>query len=305
MRGRGVVKVLVTGANGLLGQKLLSLLQEVRDVELVATTRARIDLPFRASFHELDITDSARVATLIRSIAPNVIIHTAAMTQVDRCEQDRHGCWRVNAEGVRNLALACNSPGCQFIYLSTDFVFSGAHGPLAEDDTPQPVNYYGSTKLAGEEIVRSLLPRWCIIRTALVYGTTVDRSRSNIVLWVKENLEAKRSIRVVTDQWRTPTLAEDLARGCWLAARQHASGVFHISGKDLLSPYQIARKTAAFYALDASLIHPTSSEELHQAARRPLKTGFIIEKARRVLGYEPHTFDEGMIIMAAQVQQPG
>lgn len=230
-----------------------------------------------------------------------MVIHTAAMTQVDACEQDRETCRRVNVEGVGNLVSACSDLQCHFIHLSTDFIFSGDKGPLTEDDKPGPVNFYGESKLAAEEIVRTMAGRWSIVRTVLVYGITHDMSRSNIVLWVKDNLQQGKTIRVVDDQWRTPTLAEDLAMGCWLVARKGATGIFHISGKDMLSPYQIALRTSEYYELDASLIVPVDSAVLQQAAKRPLKTGFIIDKARKELGYEPHSFDEGMAIMARQM----
>jgi dTDP-4-dehydrorhamnose reductase len=297
------MKVLITGANGLLGQKLLKHLQDNPDIELFATTRSGTALPFGAVFLPLDITDERSVNACIRSVSPEVVIHTAAMTQVDKCEQNRDACWKVNVEGVRFLTTACSAMKSYFIHLSTDFIFNGEEGPLAEDAKPEPVNYYGVSKLAGEVLVRASNLNWCIIRTVLVYGITHDMGRSNIILWVKKNLEEGMPIRVVDDQWRTPTLAEDLAMGCWLAASRRAEGTFHISGKDMLSPYEIALKTASFFDLNAKLIIPTRSDQLNQAARRPLKTGFNIEKARHELAYEPHSFDEGMRIMAAQISK--
>jgi dTDP-4-dehydrorhamnose reductase len=126
-------------------------------------------------------------------------------------------------------------------------------------------------------------------------------SRSNIVLWVKKNLEVKKAIRVVNDQWRTPTLAEDLAMGCYLAAVKKATGIFNISGKDFITPYHIAIKAADFFKLDKSLIQDVDSTIFKQPAKRPLKTGFIIDKAKKQLGYEPHSFEEGISIMASQL----
>lgn len=281
---------------------MLKLLEGNPGVELFGTARSEIPLPFRATIHHLDITVEEDVDAIIKTLRPDVLIHTAAMTQVDACEQDRETCWRVNVGGTTNLVQACADLRCHFIYLSTDFIFRGDKGPLTEEDTPGPVNFYGESKLAAEEIVRTMADKWSIVRTVLVYGITHDMSRSNIVLWVKENLRKGNTIRVVDDQLRSPTLAEDLARGCWLVAAQGAEGVFHISGKDMLTPYQIALSTAEYYKLDASLIVPVSSAELQQPAKRPLKTGFVIDKARKVLGYDPHSFDDGMAIMAAQMQ---
>jgi dTDP-4-dehydrorhamnose reductase len=187
------------------------------------------------------------------------------------------------------------------VHVSTDFIFDGTKGPLAESETPSPVNYYGETKLAGEKLIMDSDIDWCILRTVLVYGITADLSRSNIVLWVKENLEKGKPIQVVNDQFRTPTLAEDLAMGCFLAASKKAKGIFNISGKDFLTPYDIAIKTAEFFKLDSALIKATDSTKFKQPAARPLITGFVIEKARKELGYEPHFFDEGLKILAEQI----
>ena len=140
------------------------------------------------------------------------------------------------------------------------------------------------------------------IRTVLVYGVTKDQSRSNIVLWVKKSLEEGKPIRLVNDQWRTPTLAEDLAMGCLLAAKKKATGIFHISGTEMLTPYDIAIQTANFFGLDKSLIQKTDSSEFKQPAARPPKTGFIIDKAKRELGYKPHTFAEGLAVLAVQLK---
>lgn len=238
---------------------------------------------------------------LIQSVRPDIVIHTAAMTQVDECELNHDACWRVNVDGVRNLTTACSDVHSYFMYLSTDFVFSGAYGPLREEDAPAPVNFYGQSKLAGEEIVAASGLPCSIIRTALVYGVTPGQVRTNIVLWVKRNLEQQQVIRVVNDQWRTPTLAEDLADGCWRAASSRATGIFHISGNEILTPYEMALRTAEHFSLDASLIQPVDSDTLRQAARRPPRTGFIIEKATRQLGFRPHSFAQGLEIVSQQL----
>jgi dTDP-4-dehydrorhamnose reductase len=172
---------------------------------------------------------------------------------------------------------------------------------LDETATPGPVNFYGESKLAAERLIIESGISWCIARTVLVFGVTRDMSRSNIVLWVKRSLEQGKTIQVVNDQWRTPTLAEDLAAGCLLAALQKAQGIYHISGNDYMSVYEIALRTADFFHLDKSLIKPTDSTTFTQPAKRPMKTGFIIDKARKTLGYEPHSFEEGLTIVASQL----
>ncbi len=135
----------------------------------------------------------------------------------------------------------------------------------------------------------------------LVYGIAHDMSRSNIILWVKKSLEEGKNIKVVTDQWRTPTLAEDLAVGCYLIAEKEAEGIFNISGKDLLTPYEMAMMTADYFELDKSLIAEADSTTFTQPAKRPARTGFILDKPREKLGYEPRSFREGIEILAGQV----
>ena len=239
---------------------------------------------------------------MIRSVKPDVIIHTAAMTQVDQCETDRDLCWQVNVTGVEHIIAACAENHSHLIHVSTDFIFDGSHGPLDETAVPRPVNYYGESKLAGEQAVQKSKIHWAILRTVLVYGVTPDMSRSNIVLWVKKSLEDGKTIQVVNDQWRTPTLAEDLAQGCYRAAIKKATGIYHISGEEMMTPYDIAMATAEFFKLNKSLIKPATSATFRQPAMRPPKTGFIIEKARRELGYQPHSFQAGLALLATQLR---
>ncbi len=296
------MRILITGANGLLGQKLVELLDDDLAVDLIATARGNLILPLkRGTFLPLDITDLSAVEKVLAQAKPDVVINTAAMTQVDQCETDRDACWKNNVNAVENLVRACTKTGTRLIHISTDFIFDGSHGPLDESAKPNPLSYYGASKLAAEEIVKKSSLDWTILRTVLVFGITRDMSRSNIVLWVKKSLEEGKTIQVVHDQWRTPTLAEDLAMGCLLAARKKAKGIFNVSGSEMMTPFDIAIQTAAFFKLDKSLIKATDSTKFKQPAVRPLKTGFIIDKARKELGYEPHTFGEGLLILAQQL----
>lgn len=298
------MKILVTGSNGLLGQKLSTLLLQYESVFPILTARGKPAAPLhRSRFYSLDITEKDEVLRVFTESKPDVVINTAAMTLVDQCETQQEACWNSNVTAVENLISGCKAINARFIHVSTDFIFDGSTGPLDESARPNPVNFYGKSKAAAEELILASEIHSCILRTVLVYGITHDMSRTNIVLWVKENLEQGKTIRVVNDQWRTPTLAEDLAKGCYLAALKKATGIFHISGKDFMSPYDIAIKTANFFNLDSSLIVPTNSTQFTQTARRPLRTGFVIEKARKELGYEPHSFEEGLQILAKQISQ--
>ncbi len=296
------MKVLVTGANGLLGSKLVALLGGADDVDLLATSKGDPRNPISSgSYEPLDITNPEEVTNVISKFKPDVVINTAAMTQVDDCESQKTQCDLINTTAVGYLVDACNATSAYFLQVSTDFIFDGTKKMLDEVAKPNPVNYYGLSKLRAEELVKSKSSKWGIARTVLVYGFVSGMRRSNIVLWVKEKLEKKEPIKVVNDQWRTPTLAEDLAAGCWLLAKTRTQGIYHISGEELLTPYEIAIRTAAYFGLDNSLIEEVDSSIFKQPAKRPPATGFDITKAKKELGYSPHDFEEGLELIKAQL----
>ena len=297
------MKILLTGSNGLLGQKLAARLHQEPGVQLVATSRGPNKLAQRypaLRYVPLDVSDAAQVRQVLAQERPTHVIHTAALTQADECELNQAACWQHNVTAVQHLAAACAEAGIHLTHLSTDFVFSGETGPLAEDAVPAPVNFYGESKLAAERVVQASPGRWAIARTVLVYGVAHDYGRTNLVLWVRDALRAGRPIQVVADQWRTPTLAEDLAEGCWLLARQSAQGLFHLSGDEFLTPYDLALRVAAHFNLDARLIERVDASSFTQPARRPARTGFVIDKARRELGFRPHSLAEGMALVSQQ-----
>ncbi|GAB3035084.1 SDR family oxidoreductase [Spirosoma pulveris] len=297
-------KILITGANGLLGQKLVGLITQQSDVELIATARGENRLPFSEgyTYRSMDITDRQQVLDVIGEVQPDVVIHGAAMTDVDKCEVQKDACWAQNVHAVEYIIEACRPINAFLVHVSTDFIFDGAAGPYDETAEANPISFYGWSKQAGESAVRHSDIRWAIARTVLVYGIAHDMSRSNIILWVKKSLEDGKNIKVVTDQWRSPTLAEDLAMGCFLIADQEAEGIFNISGKEVLTPYEMAIQTADYFGLDKSLIAQADASTFTQVARRPPRTGFILDKARTVLGYEPHSFAEGIAVLAEQLR---
>lgn len=306
------MKILITGSNGLLGQKLVYKLRNNKALTCIATARGENRLVKQDGyiFETLDITNGENVDKVFKKHLPDVIINTAAMTNVDACETEKEACWLMNVTAVYNQVkalevLKSNDPTYKphFIHLSTDFIFDGTHGPLDENETPNPLSYYAESKLAAEEIVKACSLDWAIARTVLVYGIVDNMSRSNIVLWVKSNLEQGKIINVVDDQFRTPTLAEDLADGCILIAQKRAKGIYNISGKDFYSILELATVVADYYKLDKNLIKPSKSADIKQPAKRPPITGFIIDKAKKDLGYNPHSFTEGIKILEDQINE--
>jgi dTDP-4-dehydrorhamnose reductase len=304
------LKILITGSNGLLGQKLVYKLRNRNDVTCIATAKGENRLVKRDGYEyaSLDITNNNNVQEVFSKFLPDVVINTAAMTNVDACETEKELCWSLNVTAVENQVnslekLSTKDYAPHFIHLSTDFIFDGTHGPLDENEKPNPLSYYAESKLAAEKVTQAAKVSWAIARTVLVYGIVDNMSRSNIVLWVKSNLEQGKKINVVDDQFRTPTLAEDLADGCILIAEKKARGIYNISGKDFYSILELAQVVADYYKLDKSLINPSKSADIKQPAKRPPITGFIIEKAKRELGYNPHSFVEGIKILEDQIRE--
>lgn len=299
------MKIMVTGSNGLLGQKLIHQLANRPDVTLLATARGnnRLKQQTGYTYSPLDITDGQAVLALCQSWQPDAIIHTAAMTQVDDCEDQQTACWELNVTAVDHLIRAAEAVNAHLVHLSTDFIFDGAAGPYDETAAPNPLSFYGKSKLAAEKLLLESSISYSIIRTVLVYGVAEDMSRSNIVLWAKGALEKGQPLRIVSDQFRTPTLAEDLAQGCILAAMKRAQGIYNISGKDQMSVLELVKRVAKYFDLPTDQISEVSTDTLNQRARRPLVTGFILDKARRDLGYEPHSFEEGIALVISQTAQ--
>ncbi len=301
-------KILITGCNGLLGQKLLEQLAFHPLFDLIATAKGQNRSPISEGyvFDTLDIVNEAQVKTVISKHQPHIIINTAAMTNVDACETEKENCTRANVDAVKFLVEAANSVGAHFIQLSTDFIFDGlGTGMYDEEAQPNPQSFYAESKLNGERMVQFFSKKWTIVRTIIVYGVVADMSRSNVILWVKKNLEEGKKINVVDDQFRTPTLADDLARGCILIAEKEAEGIFNISGKDFMSIYALAISVANFWNLDSSLISPSKSHTLNQPAKRPPVTGLSILKAQHKLGYNPLSFQEGLAEVEKQLRKIG
>ena len=290
------MKVLITGANGFLGYYLVQQLL-AKKYSVIATGKAECRLPFTHDLNfqwlSMDFTDPFSIHDVFENIKPDVVVHCGAISKPDECEMDQMRAYFVNVESTVQLLINSEELKSFFIFLSTDFVFDGERGMYNEEDEPRPVNYYGRTKLEAEDAVKEYEYGWAIVRTVLVYGKN-HSGHNNILKIVKEKLEKGEEYNVVDDQLRTPTYVEDLAKGIVFIIEKRATGVFHLSGKDILTPYQMAIKTAEHLKLDSSVIKKVTAANFSQPARRPLKTGFKIDKARKELGYEPLSFDEGL-----------
>ena len=291
-----MIKVIITGSNGLLGQSLLNLLSEEKEKYEVYGFSRGVNRSGREDFKyvSIDITNEETLKKSIKEIQPDFIINTAAMTQVDDCENNKKACDVLNIDVVKWLSEIADEINAHVIHISTDFIFDGVKGNYKETDTPNPISYYGLSKLKSEEVLTNSNINFTILRTILVYGKVFDMSRSNIVLWVKQMLEEEKEITIVDDQFRTPTYVVDLAMACKISMDKKATGIFNISSSKLMSVFEIAQEIAEVFNLDKSLLKPISTSTLNQTASRPAKTGFDLSKTNKELGLCPKTFKEDL-----------
>lgn len=294
-------KILITGSNGLLGQKLIETLKNQHEVLATSIGDCIISDTTGFLYQSLDITERNSISNTFENFNPDVVINTAAMTDVDGCEEKKELCDKVNVAAVAYLRDECEKYKAHLIHISTDFIFDGEDGPYSETDEPNPLSYYGLSKLKSEQLLYDSTINWTILRTIILYGTAENLQRNNIVLWGRKALKEGKPINIIDDQFRSPTLAEDLAEACVLAIEKQATGIFNASGKDFMSIFEMIERMADFYNCDKSNINRISSETLNQKAKRPPKTGFILTKSNEELGYEPHSFEEGLKLLEQQL----
>ena len=289
------MKIIILGANGFTGRRILKRLVPRHQV-MACSLHPDILQEKGYQFQTLDILDPAATDALLNDFHPEVIINASALSVVDYCEQHPEEAYALNVSAVKRLADYCQAQGCRLIHLSTDFVFDGTQTKAyTETDTPNPVNYYGKTKRWGEEAIEQTCNDYAIVRVEVVYGKPYPSQHGNIVHLVKSRLENKQSIRVVSDQFRSPTWVEDIARAIELLLPGKHRGIYHICGGETLSVADIARRVAKHFELDESLIQLVTTKEMNEATPRPLYSPMSTEKAFRELGYEPSLLENGFM----------
>lgn len=285
--------LLITGANGLLGQKLCRDLSS--SYKVIATDlqpNSFVSFP-NLSYETLDITDRRALDFHVRFYKPSVIINSAAYTDVDACETHKTQAWATNVGGVKNLARACKKHGAKVVHLSTDYIFDGQNGPYSEDDSPHPVSFYGETKLESEKVIQESGIDFIIVRTNVLYGLGKN-VKKNFLLWLLEKLSAGEKLKIVDDQFNNPTLADNLSECILEMVERNLSGIFHIGGAEYLSRYDFALKVAEEFGFEKAEITPIKTESLEQKAKRPSKGGLKILKAQGILKTKLLNINEGL-----------
>lgn len=278
------MRILITGSNGLLGQTLQRELQQQHEIFGVDLTKISY-FNTRIKYLPLDITSRNETFSCFRQYNPQLVIHTAAMTAVDLCEIKKNQCWEVNVIGTENVVLAAERVGAKIVFISTDYIFDGKKGPYTEEDLPNPINYYGKSKLAAENIIRGSLISWVILRTIVLYGHGI-KVNASFVSWLLNQLRNGNNVNIVNDQWGNTTLVDILAAAIISSIDHNAKGIYNIGGIDFMNRYEMALHVAEKFNLNPELISPIKTSELLQPASRPLKSGLFVEKAAKDLELE-------------------
>ncbi len=295
------MKLLITGASGLYGSKLAQLALS-RGIEVYSSDIQSLSV--YGNFVKLDISDRARVEEAFRTIKPDVVVHAATLTDVDKCELDKALAWRVNVDGTKYIAHASQKTGSFLIYISTDYVFSGEKGCYVESDSPEPTNYYGLTKLLAEEIVQTLPETdFLIARPSVIYGSTPAAGKVNFALWLIETLRKGDRVKIVTDQWNTPTLNTSLAEMTLEVVERRLTGVYHLCGATRVSRFEFAEKIADVFGLDKSLIDKAVSSQFSWPAKRPEDSSLDTSKAQRALNCKPLSMDRALEQLKLELTQ--
>src|SRR4030095_7412959 len=294
-------KILVTGANGLLGQKVTEIFKHESDHVLTLTDlHDKAEEPKGLDYFPMDITKKEEVKEAVKKYSPDLIINTAAYTNVDGSETERELSWKVNVDAVKNFIIASRINSSKLIHISTDYVFDGKSGNYDESSKPAPLSYYGKSKLASENALISSGINYVIVRTMIIYGTGKNL-RPNFATWLIDMLSHKQPVKIVDDQFGMPTMVDDLGWGLLKIVDLGKSGLYHLSGSEYLNRYEFAVKLANIFGYDENLIMPVKTSDLSQAAERPMNSSFILLKAETDLGVKPLKVSDGLVLLKTQL----
>jgi dTDP-4-dehydrorhamnose reductase len=294
-------RILITGANGLLGQAITSLFKRESDFDLLQSSVE--DAPFLdigLDYIKMDITNKEEVKKTVNKYSPDVILNCAAFTDVDKCETEREQCWRLNVDAIKNLIISARPNNLKIIHYSTDYIFDGKNGPYKEDSIPHPISFYGRSKLASENALIISGVDSIIIRTMVLFGVGI-KVKSNFALWMVNNLRNNTPINIVDDMIGNSTMVDDLAYGTLKALERDARGIYNITGADIISRFDFAMILCDVFNFNKTLVRKIKTKDLNQPALRPLNSGLITYKAETELGFKPMDTLEGLRLFKYQL----
>lgn len=289
-------RILIIGSNGMLGQNVVTQFNQIDKYEVHLASFEDESFFNNKTYTKINIAYKKEVKELLLDFFPDYVINLAAYTNVDKSETDKEICWNVNVNAIEYIAKYCVPTNSHLIHISSDYIFDGKSGPYTEKNLPNPISYYGRSKLAGENIIKRFDIKSTILRTNVLFGNA-KFGRPDFVKWVVNSLKSKTPIKIVTDQVNNPTFLEDIAGAIKKICQDGKTGIYNIGGAELLNRYEFTRRIAEHFNLDFNLVKPILTEELGQPAPRPLKSGLVNLKAETELNYKPKSLIECFQIM--------
>jgi len=289
------MKVFITGGSGLLGYRIAELALEKGYDVYSGYCHSK---PLVGEAVRVDLSEPVSAFDVVKEVKPDVIMHAAALTNVDRCEKEKELAFKVNVKGTKVIAEAARKLNSFLIYVSTDYVFDGSKGMYKEDDETNPINYYGYTKLLGEQYCKD----FCIARTCVIYGAKPASGKINFVLWLIDKLRNGEKVKIITDQYITPTLNTNLAKMMLEVAEKELKGVFHLAGATRVSRFEFAKAVADVFGLDETLITPSKMGEINWIAKRPRDSSLDTSKAASLLDEKPYTLEKALKVLKRELE---
>ena len=293
-------RLLIIGSNGMLGQRLVEYFSADNSFELLAASVEDKSFFAKLNYRTLDITNKSAVQKIIKEFYPDYIINSAAYTNVDGCESEKELAWKINVTGPEHIAFYASTINAHFIHISSDYVFDGKAGPYSETDKVNPISYYGKSKLASENALHKFGGKYTIIRPNVLYGPA-KYGRNDFVKWVVTSLRDGKEIRIVDDQFNNPTYIDNLVSAISSIINFNKIGLYHIGGKELLNRFDFTMRISDYFKLDKTLVSRIKTEELNQAANRPLKSGLVTLKAETELAYKPFSIEDTFSLMQKEL----
>lgn len=306
------MKVLIIGGGGQVGSKLIALTKQNSDLEIHATFLTRQPLLNSARVYQVDKTNREEIQNLVKKVAPKIVIDTAALHNVDFCEKNKEAAQAVNVKGTKNVAEACKKHGAKMIFISTDYVFDGDQGNYKETDKVNPINYYGTSKLEGEMAVAQSCNDYVIARPSVIYGWISQEQQTaqsasgkpqNFLIWLIQKLKNAEPVRIVTDQYSSPTLADNLAEILLELGKSDLVGIYHASGKTRLNRFDFSVKVAEKLGFDLGLVSPVTSDQFKQVGKRPRDTSLNVDKVEDHLNVKMLSVDEALDVVRDQIEE--
>lgn len=283
------MRYLVTGSSGLIGNNLTAILEKYGNAvySCYNEIKPQFGIPIK-----LDLLNFDEISDIFNHVQPDIVIHLAALTDVEKCEKEPELANSINAKATEIIAKESTTLQCNMIYLSTDYVFDGKKGMYDETNLTNPLNQYGKSKLSGEKNVLSFAKKWTILRTSTPFGTHTNKK--TFPIWLLENITNNQEVDVLEDQFTSPTYVPNLSKMIFEIASKNIEGLFHLSGSSKISRYEFAKKILKMLNLDDSLLNPVKTNSLSWKARRPLDSSLDVSKIDSILNTKPLSIEASL-----------